>query len=102
MIRAFLTETAIIEPFLRETMDGEILDMAEARQCRVEPAPQIESVLKGFHGEVETVNARSVMFTEGRPIPVKSRVTIGNQIYKVIHCDAYHGFPGSYLEVYLA
>ena len=102
MIQAFLTENAEILPFLRETMDGEVFDISQVRPCRVEPAPQLQSVYHGFHGEVENVKARAVMFCEGEPVPTRSKVRIGSGTFVVLACTVYHGFPGSYLEVTLA
>ena len=102
MIRFCLNQTAGIRPFLRETMDGEVFGDMEVRPCRLEEDLQIRSVLRGFHGEVENEKARAILYTEGEPVPVRSRVTVDNREYTALSCAVYRGFPGSYLEVLLA
>ena len=101
LIDAFLTETATIQPYIRQGAGHALYGEAQTRSCRIEMQAHLMTSYKNASGQIDQVEARAKMFCTGDPIPADSLVTYNDETYKVINCEIMRGFGYSHLEVYL-
>ena len=101
LIAFALRQTVTIKPFLREGAGESIYGPTEQRRCRLERGKYLKTVYKNPSGQIDETVASAKMLCEGPPIPPRSIVYFGSEIYTVINCYVANGFRDHHLEVYL-
>ncbi len=101
LIEAFFTQTATIQPFIREGSGEPVYGPSEERRCRMERGKFLTTVNRYFAGTVDQAPAHAKMFCTGEAIPERSLVRCDGQEFVVINCEVMRGFADNHLEVYL-
>ncbi len=101
LIDFLLTQTASIEPWVREASGEDIYGTTETRKCRLQRGRFLENTYKNPDGALDQVVGRAKMFCTGTPIPERSVVTVDGEEFIVISCYRAYGFSEDHLEVVL-